>query len=181
MKWQFKTLGLLLLAAFLSFELSCFVVNAATTSLRNKSAGDTRESAMYNAFKDTMNTNGTFREQDVTPNSGSETASVVLPGTRCVDVQAVTTAVTDFIVLPSLSAVPVGHEVMILCNAGGAFEMRTPAASAEEINSEDCDGTKEYLCTDTQVLRVIKISDTIGWMANAWSAIGTAVTAVIPD
>lgn len=118
--------------------------------------------------------------EKVTPNSDAGRGSWIGFATK-VDVQTVVNGVTDFIVLPSLADVPVGHEVMILCNAGGAFELRTPAASAEEINSEDCDGTKEYLCTDTQVLRVIKISTTVGWMANAWSAIGTAVVAVVPD
>ena len=68
-----------------------------------------------------------------------------------------------------------------MCNAGGNFELRTPAGSAEEINSENCDGTKEYLCTDTQVLYVTKISNTIGWEANAYTAIGAVATAVVPD
>jgi len=116
----------------------------------------------------------------VTPNSGGGPASQIRFATM-VDVAAVTNDTDDFIVLPSLASVPVGYQIMILCNAGGAFELRTPSGSDEEINSEDCDETKEYLCTDTQVLRVVKISNTIGWMANAWSAIGTAVTAVVPD
>ena len=87
----------------------------------------------------------------------------------------------DFITLPSLVSVQEGHRITILCNAGGNFELRTPVGSAEEINSEDCDGTKEYLCTDTEVLHVTKISNTIGWEANAYSAIGAVVTAVVPD
>lgn len=119
--------------------------------------------------------------QSLTPNSGSETASVILPGTTNVDVGAVDSGVTDFIVLPSLSAVPVGHVIRVACNAGGAFEIRTPAASAEEINSEDCDGTKEYLATDGEIIHFHKISNAIGWMAQAWSAIGAVVAAVVPD
>ena len=119
--------------------------------------------------------------QTVTPNSGSEAASLIQPGVTRVAVAAVTNGVTDFIVLPALAEVAIGHEITILCNAGGAFEIRTPAASNEEINSEDCDGTKEYLATDTQVIKVIKISDTIGWMAHAYSALGAVVAAVVPD
>jgi hypothetical protein len=98
-----------------------------------------------------------------------------------VSVLAVTNDANDFITLPHLVSVPEGHRITILCNAGGNFELRTPVASGEEINSEDCDGTKEYLCTDTQVVYVTKISNTIGWEANAYTAIGAVATAVVPD
>ena len=98
-----------------------------------------------------------------------------------VSVLAVTNDANDFITLPHLVSVPEGHRITILCNAGGNFELRTPAGSAEEFNSEDCDGTTEYLCTDTQVLYVTKISNTIGWEANAYTAIGAVATAVVPD
>jgi hypothetical protein len=102
-------------------------------------------------------------------------------GARSVVVDAVTNDANDWIILPSLASVPDGHEITILCSAGTNFELRTPASSAEEINSEDCDGTKEYLCTDTQVVKVVKINNTIGWMAHGYSAIGAVVTAVVPD
>ena len=98
-----------------------------------------------------------------------------------VSVLAVTNGVNDWITLPPLISVPEGRRITILCNAGGNFELRTPAGSGEEINSEDCDGTKEYLCTDTQVVYVTKISNTIGWEANAFTAIGAVATAVVPD
>ena len=98
-----------------------------------------------------------------------------------VSVLAVTNDANDWITLPNLVSVPEGHRITVLCNAGGNFELRTPAGSAEEINSENCDGTKEYLCTDTQVLYVTKISNTIGWEANAYTAIGAVATAVVPD
>ena len=98
-----------------------------------------------------------------------------------VSVLAVTNDANDWITLPPLVSVPEGHRITILCNAGGNFELRTPANSAEEINSEDCDGTKEYLCTDTQIVYVTKIKNTIGWEANAYTAIGAVATAVVPD
>lgn len=87
----------------------------------------------------------------------------------------------DFIVLPNLADTPDGHEITIVCSAGHNFELRTPSGSNEEINSEDCDGTKEYLCTDTQIVKVIKINNTIGWMAHGYTAIGAVATAVVPD
>lgn len=117
--------------------------------------------------------------KSVTPDAVSGAA--ISPGVTSVTVGTVTNDANDWIVLPPLAKVPNGHEITILCSAGGNFEMRTPATSAEEINSEDCDGTKEYLCTDTEVIKVVKINNTIGWMAHAYSAIGAVVTAVVPD
>lgn len=100
---------------------------------------------------------------------------------KSVVVSGVTNDANDFIVLPALSDTPDGHEITILCSAGSNFELRTPASSNEKINSEDCDGTKEYLCTDTEIVKVVKINNTIGWMAHGYSAIGAVVTAVVPD
>jgi len=123
----------------------------------------------------------TVAAQSLTPNNDNGAASTVNPGVTSVDVGAVTNDANDWITLPALASVPNGHEITILCNAGGNFEMRTPTTSNEEINSEDCDGTKEYLCTDTEVIKVVKINNTIGWMAHAYSAIGAVVAAVVPD
>ena len=109
------------------------------------------------------------------------TSNAIPPYAKVVDVQAVTNDADDWITLPDLDDVPNCHEITINCNAGTDFEMRTPATSGDEINSEDCDGTKEYLCTDGEVVKVIKINSTIGWMAHAYSAIGAVVTAVVPD
>ena len=102
-------------------------------------------------------------------------------GATLVDVQGVVTNANDFIVLPSLAKVPNGFCIRILANAASNFELRTPATSAEEINSEDCDGTKEALLTDTLVYEVVKINNTIGWMLRGWSAVGAAQGSVTPD
>lgn len=107
--------------------------------------------------------------------------NAIPPTAKVIDVTTVANDANDWITLPALADVPNCHEITILCNAGGDFELRTPATSDEEINSEDCDGTKEYLMTDTEVVKVIKINDTIGWMAHAYSAVGAVVTAVVPD
>lgn len=87
----------------------------------------------------------------------------------------------DWIILPSLASVPNGHKITVIGSAGANFEVRTPASSGEEINSEDCDGTKEYLFTDTQIHTFTKINNTIGWMGEGRTAIGAFATAVIPD
>lgn len=94
---------------------------------------------------------------------------------------AVVNDANDFIVLPNLAQCPDGHEITIVASASSNFELRTPSASAEEINSEDCDGTKELLMTDTQITKVIKINNTVGWMAHSYTAIGAVATAVVPD
>jgi len=101
--------------------------------------------------------------------------------TKVVEVTGVTNNQTDYIVLPPLGQVSNGHEITILNSAGTGFELRTPSASAEEINSEDCDGTKELYMTDTQIVKVIKIDSTIGWMAHGYTAIGAVAAAVVPD
>lgn len=122
-----------------------------------------------------------FNTQSVKPAASQGVRNSIIPGVVTVEVEAVTNDANDFIVLPSLAKVPKGHTIKILCTAGGNFELRTPASSAEEINSEDCDGTKEYLCTDTQILYVTKIDNTVGWEAHAYTAIGAVATAVVPD
>ena len=120
-----------------------------------------------------------FAAVSVKPDAVSK--GVVPENAKSVVVVAVTNDANDWIVLPSLTKTENGHEITILCSAGGNFEMRTPASSGEKINGQDCDGTKEYLCTDTEVVKVVKISDSVGWMAHGYSAVGAVVTAVVPD
>lgn len=121
--------------------------------------------------------------QIVTPTAtAADTRSrMIRRDVKMVSVAAVTNDANDWITLPSLNTVLNGHKITILCNAGGNFELRTPASSGEQINSFDCDGTREYLCTDTQIITVTKISNTIGWEAHAHTAIGAVATAVVPD
>jgi len=100
---------------------------------------------------------------------------------KVVHVTGVVNNANDYVVLPPLASCDVGHEIVIISNAGTNFELRTPSTSAEEINSEDCDGTKELLVTDTTVLRVVKLPGTVGWMSEVRTAIGAYGTAVVPD
>ena len=116
----------------------------------------------------------------LTPTAAGSSLNSIPPSVRVAKLAANVTDVNDFVVLPSLADVPSGHEITIIAGAANC-EVRTPAASAEEINSEDCDGTKEYLLTATQIHKFIKIDNTIGWMGHGYSAIGAVVTAVVPD
>ncbi len=107
-------------------------------------------------------------------------ANLILPGVTQVDVGAVVNDANDWITLPAIASVPIGHTIRIACNAGGNFELRTPASSNTKINDVDADGSQEYLCTDTHLVIVTKRTTT-GWVAQSLTKLGAVVTAVIPD
>lgn len=120
--------------------------------------------------------------QTVTPDD-SEGADVnmINPGVALVEVGANVNDVNDFIVLPAIADVPIGFAITVVSNAAG-HEVRTPASSNTKINNQDSDGTKEYaIASGSQVHIFRKISDSIGWMGQGFTAIGAVVTAVVPD
>ena len=116
----------------------------------------------------------------LTPDSVGSSLNSIPPKTLVVRLGANVTGVNDFTVLPSLAHVPNGHRITIIAGVANS-ELRTPALSAEEINSEDCDETKEALLTATNIYFVTKIDNTIGWMLEGRTAIGAYQTAIVPD
>lgn len=111
----------------------------------------------------------------------SSTGNSIPAGAKVAQVGAVTTDANDFVTLPALAEVPNGHEIIILANAATNFELRTPVAG-EKINNVNCgDAATEYLCTDTDVIRVIKVSNTAGWVGQSLTKLGAVRTAVVPD
>ena len=116
----------------------------------------------------------------LTPDDSESALNIIEAGVTAVRLGANVNGVTDFVTLPSLASVEDGHVVTIVAGAANC-EVRTPAGSDEEINSENSDGTKEYLLTATQVHRFTKIDNTIGWMGQGFTAIGAVATAVVPD
>jgi hypothetical protein len=118
--------------------------------------------------------------QTLTANSDSGAGSSIVAGVTAVDVTGVTADANDWIVLPAIAGVPIGHTIRITCNAGSNFELRTPAASNTKINDVDADGSQEYLCTDTDLIIVTKRTTT-GWVAQSITKLGAVRTAVIPD
>lgn len=113
--------------------------------------------------------------------SALTTGRVNIPaGVNRVSVEAVTNDANDWVILPSLAKVPLGHKITILCSAGGNFELRTPASSNEKINDVDSDGSQEYLCTDTDTVELTKISTT-QWIGQSITKLGAVRTAVVPD
>ena len=111
----------------------------------------------------------------------SSTGNSIPPTAKSVIVESVETNADDWITLPSLADVPNGHEILILARASSNFELRTPTSSNEKINNVDSDGTNEYLVTDTDIVRVIKVNNTVGWVAQSLTNLGAVRTAVIPD
>jgi hypothetical protein len=120
--------------------------------------------------------------QTLTPDNADEPGvNMILPATKTVLVGLNVTGVNDFITLPALADVPDGHTVRVVSNAAG-HEVRTPAGTDEEINSENSDGTKEYaIAAAHEIHYFTKINGTIGWMGQGFTAIGAVVTAVVPD
>lgn len=98
---------------------------------------------------------------------------------KSVKVVGVVNDANDWVTLPSLARQDDGHEVVINCAAGANFELRTPASSNEKINNIDSDGTQEYLCTDTDLIRCVKKAS--GWICMSITNLGAVRTAVIPD
>jgi len=122
----------------------------------------------------------TLESVTLTPAATASAVNSVPPSVRVVRLGANVNDVNDFTVLPSLADVPSGHTITIIAGAANS-ELRTPAASNEKINNEDCDGTKEALLTATNIYTVTKIDNTIGWMLEGRTAIGAFQTAIVPD
>lgn len=116
----------------------------------------------------------------LTPDDSESALNMIPAGTKVVTLGANVNGVNDFTVLPPLAKVPVGFKITIIAGSANS-ELRTPASSAEEINSEDCDGTKEALLTATNIYTVTKISTAIGWQLIGHTAIGAFQTAIVPD
>lgn len=115
-----------------------------------------------------------------TPNSSAGAGNSIPVGYQSVAVGAPANDANDFIVLPAIASVPIGHTIRIACNGGSNFELRTVAASNTKINDVYSDGTAEYLCTDTDLIIVTKATTT-GWVAQSLTKLGAVRTAVVPD
>ena len=71
--------------------------------------------------------------QVVTPAAAASSVNTIQAGKTAVSVGANVNDTDDFIVLPSLADVPVGHTITVVSNAAG-HEVRTPADSDEELS-----------------------------------------------
>lgn len=122
-----------------------------------------------------------FKPQVLTAMPTGHLDNGIAPSVKVVEVVGVHADADDWVTLPDIAQVPVGHEITILNNAASNFELRTPAASNTKINGVDADGSQEYLCTDTEIVKVIKMSDSAGWHAHDYTAVGAVVAAHVPN
>lgn len=122
----------------------------------------------------------TFNPVTLTAAATNSATNSIPPSVRVANVTAVTNDANDWITLPDIADVPIGHKITITANAGSNFELRTPASSNTKINDVDSDGSQEYLVTDTHVVEITKRTTT-GWVGVSYTKLGAVVTAVIPD
>lgn len=116
----------------------------------------------------------------LTPDAVNGAAATMTAGLTQYSVGTVTNDANDWVTLPAIASVGIGHTIIMACNAGGNFELRTPASSNTTINGQDSDGTKEYLCTDTDTV-IIRKQSTTNWIAQSITNLGAVRTAVVPD
>jgi hypothetical protein len=115
------------------------------------------------------------------PNSTEKVTNTIPSGASVVVVGANVNGTDDFIILPGLATVNIGHVITVICNAAG-MEIRTPASSGEKINNTDSDGTQEYTVpSGSQIHYFTKISNSIGWEGHGYTAIGAVIAAITPD
>ncbi len=112
---------------------------------------------------------------DRTANTTSQAGSLITAGTRIVEVTAVAGAATDFVVLP---VGVLGERVTIIATV--ACELRTIAASNDEINEVDSDGTQEYQMTAGDIVDLICVEAGARWTAVSHTILGAAKT-IVPD
>lgn len=99
-----------------------------------------------------------------------------------VNVTGVVTDADDFIYLPRLDQVENGHTIIIMCDAGSNFEIRTPNTRNDLINNVNCGvAGNEYLATDEDTITAIARNATDGWVLTSVTKLGAVRTAVIPD
>jgi len=120
-----------------------------------------------------------FETIELKASNANSSVNTIPDSVKSVKVVGVVNDANDWITLPSLARQDDNHEVIINCAAGGNFELRTPASSNEKINNVDSDGTQEYLCTDTDLVRCVKKSS--GWICQSITNLGAVRTAVVPD
>lgn len=123
----------------------------------------------------------TWDSVTLTPAATQSSVNTIPAGVRSVRLGANVTNADDFTVLPPLASVPNGFTILLVAGSAANSELRTPASSSEEINSENCDGTKEALLTAGNIYEVIKIDNTIGWMLRSFTPVGTVVASITPD
>ena len=103
------------------------------------------------------------------------TTGLVLSGETFVTVTS--DSATKFITLPACATAGIGQTVDLYVGATG-FELVTPDASGDTINTVDSDGTNQLDVAASSLVHLIQVSAT-GWFAYLHAA--TTITVVAPD
>lgn len=103
------------------------------------------------------------------------TTGLIADGTTFVTVTSA--SATNAATLPAITAATVGQQIDIYVGANG-FELLTPAASNNTINTVDSDGTNRLDVAANTLLRCVQVTAT-GWYAYQVAA--TTITVVAPD
>lgn len=174
------------------------LTNAAKLRLDGSASGDTylQQSAsnviqwvaggvvqMYNSGYGMRFPNGIHIEAvDKTADDTAGSTNVIAINENIVNVIGVATNADDQIYLPRADQVENGHTILIMCDAGSNFEIRTPSTRADKINTVDCgSGGNEYLATDNEVIKCVMRNVTDGWVLTGTTALGAVAVAVVPD
>lgn len=103
------------------------------------------------------------------------TTGLIADGTTFVTVTS--DSATKFVTLPAIVAGTVGQTIDIYVGANG-YELVTPDASGNTINTVDSDGTNQLDVAANSLVHLIQVSAT-GWFAYNHAA--TTITVVAPD
>lgn len=120
---------------------------------------------------------GGVSEAVVIVGAADNSAKSRIPATAThVRVQSNTNDTNDWIVLPT--GVREGYTVTGYSVV--AHEIRTEASSNVKINDVDSDGSQEAAITATWNWRARYMGST-GWVLQAWTKLGAATSAIVPD
>lgn len=103
------------------------------------------------------------------------TTGLIADGTTFVTVTSA--AQTNAVTLPAITSAGIGQTIDIFVGANG-FELLTPAASNNTINTVDSDGTNQLDVAANSLVHCIQVSAT-GWFVYNHAA--TTITVVAPD
>lgn len=107
------------------------------------------------------------------PDSNGDAASTIDADTRVVHVAAITSDADDWLLLPDGT---IGQKITVICDV--AFEIRTPAASTDEINDVRADGNAgvEYTVVAEDIIDFTCVESSQRWIAVSHDKLGAAKT-----
>lgn len=117
-----------------------------------------------------------FNPYYIQGDSATSSTNAIPFNRRHVIVSAVTNGAHDYVVLPALADVPNGHKISVINSV--KVDLMS-GASGEKINNVDSSGSDKYVLNANLVTTIIKVSNTVGWVAFALDNLGAQVTAVV--